>query len=478
MWWNSVKIGFCVLLSVFSLVGSAQVVELDLQTCRRMALENSKKVQSAEQQYLKAGYNKKSYRANFLPKLSGMGLYTYVQKKMNFDIEGGYLPVYDQADIGQKVPINSIVFENNVPKIGSDGLPIFKQYAYMPDIHLGLGIENAYHFGLLLEQPLYMGGKVRSAYRMASIGQEMAQLNRRYSQSEVLMEADEAYWQYLKVKELGRSAEKYRDVVAELERNLEDACQTGMASQNDLLKVQVKQNEAELMLQKARNGLALAGMNLCRVIGVDLYSSLAVNDTLIPDVITPGLLDTKGDVAARPEYNILEKQVELKQKQVALTRSDFLPQLGAMATYGYGDGITLNGESEGVATFAVMASLKVPIYNWGEGRNKIRAMKAEEEISRLKKEETAQMMQLEIAQARYNVEDAVTRVRLTRKSLTQAEENLKVSKNRYEVGMETLTDYMEAQAQWQKAWSDWVDAKAGLKLSETHYLKATGRLAD
>lgn len=103
-------------------------------------------------------------------------------------------------------------------------------------------------------------------------------------------------------------------------------------------------------------------------------------------------------------------------------------------------------------------------------------MKAEQEMSQLKMEEMTQLMLLEIARARYNIEDARTRVTLTRKSLSQAEENLTVSKNQYEVGMETITNYLEAQAQWQKAWSDWIDAKAELRLSETKYLKATGRL--
>ena len=147
-------------------------------------------------------------------------------------------------------------------------------------------------------------------------------------------------------------------------------------------------------------------------------------------------------------------------------------------SYGYGDGLKLNGESEGMASFMAMASLKVPLYHWGEGRNKIKAVKAEEEMARLKKEETAQLMQLEVARARYNVEDAATRVQLTHKSLLQAQENLQVSKNRFEVGLETLTNYMEAQAQWQKAWSDWIDARAELQLNETYYLKATGRLTD
>ena len=86
---------------------------------------------------------------------------------------------------------------------------------------------------------------------------------------------------------------------------------------------------------------------------------------------------------------MLERQIELKEKEVALTRSDFLPQLGDSASYGYSDGITLNGKSDGIASFAALASLKIPIHHWGEGpRNKVKAMKAEEEeMVRLKKEE-------------------------------------------------------------------------------------------
>lgn len=471
------KISIFILMLLFAGYCRAQVVELNLQECRKLAVEHSKKLQSAEQQMLKSGFEKNAYRANFLPKISVTGMYAYVQKKMKYKIDGGYLPVFDEKDRSASLPVNSVVFENNVPKMGADGLPVFKQYAFMPDIDLNLGIRNAYTVGLMLEQPLYMGGKVRSAFRMASIGKEMAELNVKYSRSEVITEADEAYWQYLRLMEQAKAAEKYLEVVKELVKNVQDAYQNGMASQNDLLKAQVRQNEAELMVQKANNGVALSRMNLCRVIGVDLYSSLELQDSL-QEGIRPGILEAGEDISGRPEYNILEKQVELKEKQVALTRSDFLPQLGVSATYGYGDGIQLNGESDGVATFAAVASLKVPIYNWGEGRNKVKAMKAEEEMAKMKKEETAQLMELEVARARYNVEDAVVRVQLTRKSLSQAEENLLVSKNRFEVGMETITNYMEAQAQWQKAWSDWIDARAELHLSETYYLKSTGRLTD
>lgn len=465
-----------VLLSVSQSECFAQEIVLNLQKCREMAVENSKKMQVAAEQQKKAGYDWKSYRANFLPKISGSGLYAYMHKKMNYKIDGGYLPVYQSSDVGQAIPLNSMQLGPDGKLVmGADGLPLFKQYAFLPDIELALGLRNVYSVGVMLEQPVYMGGKVRSAFKMASIGKEMAELNVHSSRAQVLTESDEAYWQYVRVKEQLKSAEKYLEVVSELVKNVTDAIETGMASQNDLLKAQVKQNEAELLVSKANNGVALSRMNLCRVIGVDLYSQVDVNDSLCAES-TLNLLDMGNDITARPEYNLLEKQVELKSKEVALTRADFLPQLGVSASYAYGDGISLNGESDGVASFAAVASLKIPIYHWGEGRNKVKAVKAEQEMARLQQEELSQMMQLEVAKTRFNVEDAAARVKMTEKSLSQAEENLQVSRNRYEVGMETITNYMEAQAQWQKAWSDAIDARAELRLSETYYLKATGKL--
>ena len=462
------------LLIILLVMGISPVrgqISLNLETCREMALESSKKMSIATKQGEKAEFERKAYRANFLPKLSATGLYAYMQKKSSFTIDGGYLPTFVPGANGELVYNLYIDPATKLPVMGKDGLPLAKTYAFMPDIELELGLRGVYSAGAMLEQPIYMGGKIRSAYRMATIGKEMAELNKQYTRAEVITEADEVYWQYVRLVELVTSAQKYKAVVNELV----DAYETGMASRNDLLKAQVKLNEAELMLQKAENGKALAGMNLCRVIGIDLYSSIQVSDSLCGEV-TPGVLNAGEGLQQRPEYNLLEKDVELKEKQVALTRSDFLPEVGVSASYGFSGGISLNGQTEDVVSFMAMASVKIPIYHWGEGRGKIKAMKAEQEMSRLKKEEMSQMMLLEIARARYNIEDCHTRVILTRKSLSQAEESLGVSKNQYEVGMETITNYMEAQAQWQKAWSDWIDAKAELRLSETRYLKATGRL--
>ena len=436
--------------------------QLDLKECREMALEYSKQLAIAEKQKEKAVWTKKEYGANYLPKLSASGFYLYHQKKQEYKLSGGYLPTYVPDADGK-------------PVMGTDGKPVFHEYAFLPDIPLTLSLRGVYMASVQLQQPLFMGGKIRAAHQAAKFGEELAEENIRLNRSEVLVELEQAYWQCVRVQELVLVARKYKSVVNELVKNLEDAQQAGMAPLNDVLKAQVKYNDALLQLQQAEHGKQLAQMNLCRLVGLDLNTELVLTDSLSA-TITPGVLALPDGLEQRPDYNMLEKQVEMKRKEINVTRADFLPQVGVSAGYGYGGGLKLNGDDSNSGSFSAMASVAIPIFNWGEGRNKVRVAKAEEEMSRLNKERLGEMMRLEIAGSRFKLNDAQTRIRLTESALEQAKENLRVSEDQYEVGMENLTNLLEAQVQWQQAWSEWVDAKATLKLCESEYLKAIGKL--
>lgn len=312
---------------------------------------------------------------------------------------------------------------------------------------------------------------------MAKSGEDIATENVRYNRSEVLLETEQAYWQLLRVKEQVLAATKYREVVHELLKNLKDAETVGMTTSNDVLKAQVRYNEAELMLQKAQNGQVLARMNLCRLIGLDLQTDVNLRDTLA-ETVDPKIWLLDSAISQRPDYNMLVHEVDLKERQVALSRSDFLPQVGVSAGYGYSGGLKLNGDDESGVAFMAMAAVKIPVFHWGEGRNKVRSARMDEEVSRLNLEKSAELMYLEIASSRFGLKDAQTRVEMARNALSQARENLKISTDQYQVGMENLTSLLEAQAQWQEAWSQWIDAKALLHIGESAYLKAIGKLAE
>ena len=295
------------------------------------------------------------------------------------------------------------------------------------------------------------------------------------SKSDVLLETDCAYWQLMRLEEQVIAVRKYKETLASLVRNLQDSEKVGMITSNDVLKAQVRYNEADLLLQKVEHGRVLAQMNLCRLIGLDLETELHLQDSLTAEV-SSAVWSLDSAISQRPDYNILLFEFNMKEKKVALSRSDFLPQLGITAGYGYGGGVKLNGRDAAGAGFSALAAVKIPVFHWGEGRNKIRSARMDEEISRLNLEKYADLMHLEISSDKYALQDSQTRVRLAKSALVQAEENLKMSTDQYQVGMETLTSLLEAQAQWQEAWSQWIDAKAELHLYESTYLKSIGKL--
>jgi outer membrane protein TolC len=457
-----------IFLFVLSAVSSGTVAqqEMTLDRCREIALENNRAASIAGRTEEKAAYEVKSYRANFLPKFSASGMYLYSQTEMKKTVPGNYLPTYVPDASGKLVP--------NVLTVAPDGTPVFKEYAYFPDMSLALQLNGSYMAGIRAEQPLYTGGKIMSAYKMSLLGREIAQLNRHLTRTEIIVKTDEAYWAHVKATELLKLAEAYKKVVTELYRNVQDACEAGLKPKNDVLKVQVQMNRAELQLRQAGNAVRLSKKNLCHVMGIAFTTDIRIAGTDEAGVVEVARTD---DYTSRPEYAMLEKQIALKDREIKLVRSDFLPSAGVVAHYGYAYGLKLNGKPlMDKASFSALFSVSIPIFQWGEGRNKIRAARAGKQIMQLQRDDISEKMELELLQALDRCEESALEVELTVRSLEQAEENMKVSRDHYEAGMETLAAYLEAQTLWQQAWMEMIQAKTGRRLNETYYLKAAGKL--
>ncbi|MBP6423708.1 MAG: TolC family protein, partial [Tidjanibacter sp.] len=341
-------------------------------------------------------------------------------------------------------------------------------------LSLKLDLNNPYLAGVSIEQPVYMGGKIHSAYRMARIGDELAALNVCLTEEEVIVETDRAYWTYVQTLELRKSAGAYKAVVEEFLRTVSNAVEAGMKSRNDLMKVQVQLNRAELQLQRADNGVQLSRMNLCQMVGLPLDSDIVPSESF-GDETAPAAAGT--DITARPEYTMLCKQVELKRQEQRFIQSDFLPSVGVRGGYYYTYGMKINGQPLfDNGGFSAMIAVSIPLFHWGEGMNKVRAAKAETAMAELQRDEMAEKMELEAQQALNAVNEYILEVRLTESALSQAEENMQTSGNFYEAGMEPISDYLEAQAIWQNASAEYIAARAKLAISRSEYMKAAGLL--
>lgn len=423
---------------------------LTLDNCVQLAKDNNKRIEASQQQFLASRYEQRSAKALFLPSFSLVGNALYTNADGSYSSGSGNLPV-----------------------LGADGVPT-GQTAFFPGINLAYDLGWMYNGGVKMELPIYMGGKIRAGYRMTKIGNEIARQSQRLTESDIVVETSRAYAGVVQTKELMRVAESYYNLLTELIRAMESAHKHGLKSQNDLLKIRVKQDEAEMKLHRAENGHRLAMMNLCHYIGFPLTETVEISYDL-PEM--GAVYQRDADLYSRPEYQILDKKVEMAKQKVNMTKGENRPQVGLMGQYGYVNGIELNGRKM-LDNWNLLAGIQVsiPIFDFGHRSNKIRSAKAQQRQIQAEREEANERLALEMAQSFNNLDEAFFERKLAESSVESAEENLRTSRLLYEKGMETLSDYLEAQALWQQARQTQVESRVNCYLRWLEYQKATGKI--
>ena len=438
-------------LSIFILAASlanAQEV-LSLEQCRTLALVYNKEIAASLQQTRSTLHTMKSYKGNFLPNLTASAIGLYSTADGSYNSGTGQLPVYstDGATLGA---------------------------ATFPGIALDYEVGTMFLGGVQLEQPLYTGGKLRTAYKMSVINNEMAQINENLTATDIIVCTDDAYASVVKAQEMKKVADKYKSLLEELFANVQSAYNHGLKPRNDVLKVQVRLNESELSVRKAENALRLSLMNLCHYIGKPLTDNIQVEDNF-PTVENTEL--QTNDISLRPEYALLNKEESLAMQQIKLNRSELLPTIGLQGSFNYLHGFELNDETLfDKGNFAILLNVNIPIWHFGARTQKVKAAKAKLEQTRLERENQNEQMLLELAQAANNVDEAQLECEIAQRSLEQAEENMRVSRSEFNVGLETLSDHLEAQALWQQAYQTQVNARYQLYLAHVKYRKAAGTL--
>lgn len=446
-------------------------IRLSLEESRRLALENSESVRIAQMQIEKADAERVAIRTNYLPSLSANAMGLYLNKDIEQEL---YMPTAVPNPVtGELVPNVMTHPVTGEVVVGPDGNPVFNMYAWMP---LAISLKGAYLAGISLEQPIYTGGKINAANKMTRIATEMANENLEWTRANTLFETDQTYWLYVSVQEKVKLAESYILLLETLENQVKHTFETGMTTQNELLKVRVKHNEARLQLQKARSGRELTRMALCRVIGLPFDTQVITTDTVLVGEVIATPESGLAQLQNRPEYRLLQKNTELAEQQLKIVRADFLPTAGISLGFNHIGGIEISETDYNSSNASLIGSLKVPIFHWGEGRQKQLSAQKDIEIKKAELEKNEKLLTLEMEQARLNLADAHIRLDMAREALLQAEENLRVEKDNYELGMGVLSDLLEAQTQWQNARSEIVEAGADLKLKQTAWLKASGNL--
>lgn len=410
--------------------------KMTLADCRETALRHNEDLQKADIELQKAELDRQIAYNAYLPKLDGsvMGLY-----------------MKDQDIMG-----------NN------------------------LLLRGTYVAGLNLTQPIYVGGQITAANRLARLGKECQQENLRKTRAEVLAEVDKSYYTLISVSQKVRMLEAFLCQMNGLIEKLRASVSAELATGNDMLRVEAKRSEVEYQLQKARNGEELCRLALGNALGLPITEQVVPIDTVF-SVEAISQLDENFEL--RPELSLLKKNVEVKETLAKKERSNFLPTIALSVGYSYYGNLKMRGttmQPDGTPyqfeqKFSddipmAMLSVSIPIFHWGSEFKKAKKARLDVTAAQLDLQKNRRLLSIEVRQAVQNVTSGYQMVQTAQTGQQQADENLRVMQLKYDCSMATLTDLLDAQTQWQQAHSNLIEAQAQYKIYQTEYLRATGRL--
>ena len=498
------------ILTLIMLMGAmtaaeAQSLELNLDSCRAMALRNNKQLNASKLKKDVATNLKKSARTKYLPKVDALGGYEWFSKEISLLNEGQKSAF---SNLGSNILGGISGNANNMmTELVGKGLLTPEQAQKIGGLlnekggliqqqgnALGQSVVDAFRTdtrnmwagSVMVRQPIYMGGAIIAANKIADIGEQIADNDLDMQTQQTLYSIDQAYWLAVSLKQKYKLATSYHELVKKLNEDVHKMIQQGVATKADGLKVDVKVNEAEMKITQAEDGLVLSKMLLCQLCGIPMNQQITLVDEDKESLALSGTpVDTEQQrVAAsdsalntRPELRMLQNTLDISKQATNLVRAVYLPHVALTGGYTISNPNVFNGfEKKFAGVWNVGVIVQIPVWNWFDGAYKVRAAKAASNIAQMNLDDTREKIHLQIAQSQFKVKEAQKKLSMAMKNIDSAEENLRCANLGFKEGVMEVTDVMAAQTAWQQALSQKIDAEIDVKLTQVGLNKALGIL--
>lgn len=486
--------------------------QLDLEECRQLALENNKSLKIAEENVRAAQSLSKAAFAQFLPNISAYGSYRYNQKNISLLGEDIHLPIgvldasgnfgpgigpssrptpnadgtftFDDSAINNKF----IIVDGKPVPLDAQGNPFdpgknpenlqWKNHALLPKDAMEFDMHNIFVGGISFAQPIFMGGKIVQLNKIAKSNQTIAEVRVQEKTEELLVNVDEAYWRVVSLESKVQLAKEYRNLVSELDKNMQALQEEGLATKADALKIKVKLNEADVSLTKAENGLNLSRMALNQLCGLPLEEQIELKDANLKESLDlQPAISIEQAWANRAEIKMLTQAGNIAEANSKIMVSRFMPTVALTGGYITTNPSAFNGiEKKFNGMFTVGVTAVVPLFHFGEKAHTLNAARTQAVIAKLELEEAKEKIELQIHQNSYRITESLKKQEMTRKNVENAKENLSYAQEGFDAGVITSTDLLMAQTAWLSAESEYLDATVDVKLNNLYLRKSTGNL--
>ena len=341
-------------------------------------------------------------------------------------------------------------------------------------------IQDQYAGSVGLTQPLFTGGRIASQERSARLIETASRSSLRAVESDVVLDALAAYWQWSKA---ARSAAALEAAVTRMKAHATDMAnlkKSGMATDNDVLASDVLLDQTLLKLDDAQRQVELARTRLAELTGEEPGPRQRPEEAgpVSDDEPIPLGQALSAALSNRTELAAARLQATAAEASVASARAEALPQLALSARYEQGrpNPRDFPPTDEWKGDAYVGATVSWTLLDSGLTRAKTaeayaRAAQAGLQFQRLKDQ-----VDTEVKQARINLVSVRSRTKTAAHAEASARRNVGVTTDLWKNGLARHSDVLDAEASLTDAEYQRIAAQADAAIAEAALRHAIGTL--
>ncbi len=309
------------------------------------------------------------------------------------------------------------------------------------NVEFPLAEKNSYAYQAMLSLPVYTSGRIGHGIDAAGSALKASRSLISANRLDLKLKVAETFVGVLRAT---RGQEVARSHVASLQAHAGDVnnfFEQGMVSKNDLLAAQVALADAEQSAIQVENSLDIAKSMYNRFLGRSLSKPVTLNEILPEKSDQEVELLTREALDQRHELQILSDQIEALRHKAKAVKAETSPQVVLNGGYGFHENRYQVHEGQ----WQVNLGVQWQLFDGGLVKHRTSAIESQAAMLQERHDDLATMLALQVRQYWLDGQETSKRILVTEKAIAQAKENLRVSRDRYENGLATNTEVLDAE---------------------------------
>ena len=325
------------------------------------------------------------------------------------------------------------------------------------------------------QMPLFDQRQTSTRVSLAEIGRQQSVLMAEAARQQLRFEVIKTYYGVILERSLVKVTEDAVVTAGANRKKTGDMVYVGMTTEADLLAADVEFAGADQRRLEAQSQLTitLASFNVTIGEKPDLDHQLAgdLSERFFPAEDLSELMRLA--VENRPDYRRILLDVEKSRLQLKSVRDQRLPRIDAFGNFGYSSPYIANGSSD----YTLGVNLTYSLFDPGRKARTEQAVEGEV-LAALERDDLGNKIRMDVIRSQQAFKTSEAKIRVSIKSIGQAEEALRIIDDRYKFGLTTFNEVLRANSALIRAKQDLMTTRYEYYVSFARLLLATGRLDD